>query len=292
MHAVLPTMPQSDLSRIPCANAMLPVPYQITRTKRENHDTFTIELAAVGAPTNFEFKPGQFNMIYVHGVGEVPISISGDSAKTDHIIHTTRAVGPVTRAMQKLKRGDMIGVRGPFGTSWPMQTAERHDVVIVTGGIGLAPLRPAIYHILKAREHYDHFTLLYGGRTPADLLFTKELEQWAKRKDVELLVTVDRAVEAWRGNIGVVTTLISQSQFRADRTVAMICGPEMMMKFTILTLQTRGIKSENIYISMERNMKCAIGLCGHCQYGAEFICKDGAVFPFERIERLFKIREL
>jgi len=273
------------------SDPMMPEPYRIARVKRENYDTFTLELTHAQIPTDFRFQPGQFNMLYVYGVGEIPISISGDPARTDVITHTTRAVGNVTRALQRLRAGDVIGLRGPFGAAWPAPPPDR-DCVIVTGGIGLAPLRPVIYSALSSVAPRGKLVLLYGARTPRDLLFATELRSWSRRKNCEVRTTVDRADESWRGNIGVVTTLIPQAGFTPAGAVALVCGPEIMMRFTVKALQARGVPAENIYLSMERNMKCAVGFCGHCQFGPEFICKDGPVFPFPRIERLLTIREL
>jgi NAD(P)H-flavin reductase len=271
---------------------MLPIAYRIAGVRKENHDTFTIELTAVDGETKFTFAPGQFNMLYIHGVGEVPISISGDPGETDRIVHTTRIVGAVTRAMHKLRRDDVIGLRGPFGTGWPVEAARGRDVVIVTGGIGLAPLRPVLRQIIAGRKQFGRVSLLFGARTPDDLFYLRELETWRKKHNIEVRMTVDRADAQWRGNVGVVTTLISPIEFDPGNVVAMLCGPEVMMRFTIMALRGRGMSEKSIFISMERNMKCAVGFCGHCQYGPEFICKDGPVFPFQRIERLFAIREL
>lgn len=275
---------------------MLPEPYRIERVRRETHDIFTLELRPVnGAPVRC-FAPGQFNMLYVFGTGESAISISGDAAQSDRLIHTIRAVGVVTKALQKLKRGDVIGVRGPFGSAWPVVEAEGRDVVIVTGGIGLAPLRPAIYHVLANREKYGRFVLLSGSRSPRDLLFARELEKWRGQVDFDVEVTLDTATSDdgnnWRGNVGVVTTLIPKAQFDAHDSVAMICGPEVMMRFTVQELTKRGLSADRIFVTMERNMKCAIGFCGHCQFGAHFVCKDGPVFRFDRIAALFGKREI
>jgi len=271
---------------------MVPRPYRVERVRQETSDTFTMELESEGGPRDLPFAPGQFNMLYAFGVGEVPISISGDPARRSVLIHTTREVGMVTRAMRKLKTGDSLGVRGPFGVGWPVKEARGADVVIVAGGIGLAPLRPALCQVLAARNYYGKVVLLYGTRTPADILFRRELQQWHSRFDLEVHVTVDRAMGNWRGNVGVVTSLIRRALFDPDSTVAMVCGPEVMMRFTVQELETRGVSAENIYISMERNMKCAVGFCGHCQYGPTFICKDGPVFSYDRIRRLFAIREI
>ena len=269
------------------ANPMLTHAYSVKRIQQETYDTFTLELKPKGNIQTKSFAPGQFNMLYAFGVGEVPISISGDPAKREALVHTTRAVGAVTNAMWKLRRGDMVGVRGPFGTSWPMKEAKGCDVVIVAGGIGMAPLRPSLYQLLSERQDYGKAFLLYGARTPADLLYQKEMEQWQARSDLEVDITVDRALRWWRGNVGVVTTLIPKANFDPTSTIAMVCGPEIMMRFTIAELQRRGLRDESIYISMERNMKCGFGFCGHCQLGPFFVCKDGPVFRYDRIKPFF-----
>ena len=285
-------MPGTDRQgRRDARDQMLPTPYRIVRRRRENHDTFTIVLEAVEGPTHFVFTPGQFNMLYVHGVGDAPISISGEPSCPECVVHTIRAVGAVTRAMARLAPGDVIGVRGPFGTGWPAADARDRDLVIVAGGIGLAPLRPCIYARLQARIRDRRSVVLYGARTPGDLLYSAELRTWARR-GMDVQVTVDRATQNWRGGVGVVTALVAQAGFNPGQAVALVCGPEIMMRFAVRALQSRGIAPDRIFLSMERNMKCAVGFCGHCQYGPEFICRDGPVFAFPRIERLFTIREL
>jgi NAD(P)H-flavin reductase len=201
-------------------------------------------------------------------------------------------VGVVTRNLRRLKKGDVIGLRGPFGSGWPVEEAVGKDVVIVTGGIGLAPLRPAIYHILQHRKEYGRVVILYGARSPRDILYPNELQQWRSRFDLQVRVTVDQSQEDWSGTVGVVTILIPKARFDAANTVAMVCGPEIMMHFTVQELMNCGMKDRDIYISMERNMKCAVGLCGHCQYGPQFMCKEGPVFPFHKIKNFFKIREI
>lgn len=271
---------------------MLPVPYRIEKLHHETVDTFTIELVPMEHSGGFSFLPGQFNMIYVFGVGEVPISISSDPLNTRTFRHTTRVVGSVTRSMGHLKRGDILGVRGPFGTHWPVEEAEGRDVVVVTGGIGLAPLRPVLYRLMAQRERFHKIVLLYGSRTPEDILYRRELERWRSKFDLEIQVTVDRGTRDWRGNVGVVTTMIGRAPFDPTNTVAFACGPELMMRFAVMELQRRGLPSERIYLTMERNMKCAIGFCGHCQYGPTFVCKDGPVFRFDRIERIFGKAEI
>ncbi|MCC6145878.1 MAG: FAD/NAD(P)-binding protein [Candidatus Hydrogenedentes bacterium] len=274
------------------AEPMAPRTYRIQRVRRETEDTFTLELAQTDGPAPPRFAPGQFNMLYVYGMGEVPISISGNPYTPETLVHTTRAVGTVTNAMSGLRAGHMMGVRGPFGTCWPVEQAEGMDIVIIAGGIGLAPLRPLIYSIMERREHFGRVVLLYGTRTPEDILFRKELEQWRGRFDAEVLITVDRATGTWRGHVGLVTKLIPRAPFDPYQSVAYVCGPEIMMTYALEALHQRGIAKERMFLSMERNMKCAVGFCGHCQFGPAFICKDGPVFRYDRIERLLSVREI
>jgi len=220
-------------------------------------------------------------------VGEVPISISSDPSQKSAFQHTTRVVGTVTSALKRLKKGDTVGIRGPFGSCWPLAEAVGGDCLIVAGGIGLAPLRPVIYSILAQRQKYKRVVVLYGTRKREDILFARELERWRGKLDLEIQVTIDRGGPEWRGNVGVVTTLIAQAPLDPANTTAMVCGPEVMMRFTLMELQRRGIPAERVYLSMERNMKCAVGFCGHCQYGPTFVCKDGPVFRFDRIAAVF-----
>jgi NAD(P)H-flavin reductase len=264
----------------------------VQQVRRETHDTFTLELEPMKGSAGSSFRAGQFNMLYVFGVGEIPISISSDPTNCDKLMHTTREVGTVTKAMGKLKRGDVIGVRGPFGTPWPIEQAEGVDVVIIAGGIGLAPLRSALYQLLAKRDRYEKIVLLYGTRTPNDILYRRELQRWRAQFDMEVYITVDRAIGGWRGNVGVVTSLIPRAPFDARSAIALVCGPEIMMRFTVLELERRGVPPHQIYISMERNMKCGIGICGHCQFGPSFVCKDGPVFRYDRVQHLFEKREI
>ena len=270
----------------PKHDVMVPQTYHVRQVHRETHDTFTLDLEPESGNVP-AFAPGQFNMLYLFGVGEVPISISGDPTTPRVLMHTTREVGSVTRVMHNLKRGDTLGVRGPFGTAWPVDEAEGSDIVIVCGGIGLAPLRPALYKILAQRDKFGKVVLLYGTRSPNDILFKRELQRWRAHFDLDIYVTVDRAIANWRGNVGVVTTLIPKAPFDPLSTIAMVCGPEVMMRFTVSELRKRGVKSDRIYVSMERNMKCGIGCCGHCQFGPDLVCRDGPVFRFDRLEPLF-----
>jgi NAD(P)H-flavin reductase len=268
------------------ADPMVPQLYRVQRVRREIPDTFTLVLEPEEGVEIPPFASGQFNMLYVFGVGEIPISISGDPARRRPLVHTTRAVGTVSKAMRELKPGDVIGVRGPFGSHWPIERAMGKDVVIVAGGIGLAPLRSAMYQVISEREKYGKVVLLYGARTPEDILYRREVEHWRAHFDLEVYVTVDNATGKWRGSVGVVTRLIPRAPFDPQNTIAMVCGPEVMMRFTATELQKRGVAAENMYVSMERNMKCAVGLCGHCQYLPYFVCKDGPVFQYSQVQEL------
>lgn len=279
-------MSTTQVDAIASVDAMRPILYRVQRMRREMADTFTLELEPEDASEIPPFATGQFNMLYVFGVGEIPISISGDPARRRPLVHTTRAVGTVSKAMRELKVGDVIGVRGPFGSHWPIEHAEGKDVVIVAGGIGMAPLRSAMYSITAQREKYAKVVLLYGARTPSEMLYRRELENWRAHFDLEVHVTVDRATGIWHGSVGVVTRLISRAPFDPLNTLAFVCGPEVMMRFTAAELEKRGVAAEQIYISMERNMKCAIGLCGHCQYGPYFVCKNGPVFRYKDVQQL------
>ncbi|MBI4613544.1 MAG: FAD/NAD(P)-binding protein [Planctomycetes bacterium] len=269
----------------------LPEPFRVIERMDETSDTATLVLDAAGRPGGFSFAPGQFNMVYLFGAGEVPISVSGDPALPHLLVHTIRAAGSVTRPLAAARPGDRIGIRGPYGNPWPLAEAKGQDVVVASGGLGIAPLRPAIYHILAHRADYARFILLHGARTPADILYPKEIAEWRGRFDLEVHVTVDRAEGGWRGQVGVVTTLFPRIVFDPARTVALICGPEVMMRFTIREFQNRGVPDERIFVSVERNMKCGMGLCGHCQLGPRFICREGPVLRYDRIAPFFGKRE-
>jgi NAD(P)H-flavin reductase len=255
----------------------------------ETHDTFTLELDPGDGVAGF--RPGQFNMLYVFGTGEVPISLSGNPGRPRTLVHTTRAVGNVTTAMRRLRRGGVLGVRGPLGRPWPLEDAVGKDVVIVAGGIGLAPLRPLLYEIVTQRSHFGRVALLYGARSPDDLLFRSELERW-RAAGIAVSITVDRASSGWPGDVGVVTMFVQREPIDPANAIAFVCGPEIMMRFAADTLVRRAVPGERIFVSMERNMQCAVGFCGHCQFGPEFVCKDGPVFPYERVRALLGLREI
>ena len=264
-------------------------PWRVTATRAESHDTVTLELEP---PEPFAFEPGQFNMLRVPGIGEVPISISGDPTRPGPVLHTIRDVGAVTHALCTLAPGQAVGVRGPYGTSWPVRAAEGGDVVIVAGGIGLPPLRPAIYHVLAHPDSYGRLVLLYGARTPADLLFTGELGAWRARPGVTVEVTVDSAGRDWHGSVGVVPDLIAKAAFDPAATVAFTVGPEIMMRFAVRALLAAGVTEDRVFLSMERDMQCAAALCGHCQLGPFLLCRDGPVLGYRPLARWMGVREL
>ena len=275
----------------PARDPMLPSAYRVTSKRQELDDTWTLDLEPANGEAVGEFGPGQFSMLYAFGSGEVPISVSGGGGPGQPLVHTVRAVGAATRAICAAEPGEQLGVRGPFGTSWPLEAAAGGDVVVVTGGIGLAPLRLAVERLVAKREDFGSVSLLYGARSPAEMLYPEQLEGWGEA-GIAVATTVDTAPSGWQGRVGLVTTLIPEASFEGARTTAFVCGPEVMMRFVARALRDREIPAERIHLSLERNMKCAIGHCGHCQLAREFVCKDGAVFPLDRIEPLLGIREL
>jgi len=245
--------------------------------------TYDLRFPSESMRDAWRFAPGQFNMLYLPGAGEIAISISDDPQRREGIAHTIRIAGNVTLTLAALPAGATLGLRGPFGTSWPLDACIGRDVVLVCGGIGLAPLRPAIYALLHDRDRFGSITLMYGARSPDTLLFASEFADW-ERQGIEVQTTVDRSAPGWNGNVGVVTQLLEQSRsFDPANAVLLCCGPEIMMRFTLLSAERRGMSREQVWVSTERNMQCAVGLCGHCQLGPAFICKDGPVFRYDTI---------
>ncbi|GLV53503.1 Ni/Fe hydrogenase subunit gamma [Dictyobacter sp. S3.2.2.5] len=271
---------------------MLPRWYRIRRRQDELPNIVTFELEETDNSKPLPFSCGQFNMLYAFGVGEIPISISGDPDHPEQMVHTIRAVGNVSSALCAMQPGAVLGVRGPFGHSWPLEQARGKDLLLIAGGVGLAPLRSVMYHVIAHREDFGRVTLLYGARTPEDILYRADCEHWRGRLDLDVVVTVDRASERWRGSVGVVPKLIGRAFFDPLNTLAFVCGPEIMMRFVVNELERCGVPCEGIYISMERNMKCAIGHCGHCQYGPTFVCKDGPVLAYRQVRDLLFKREI
>jgi NAD(P)H-flavin reductase len=270
---------------------MLPERFRVAERRQETGDTWTLELEPVDSQAPFTFLPGQFTMLYAFGAGEVPISISGDPGAPERLVHTVRTVGAASGAICRTETGRMLGVRGPFGSHWPVEDATGRDVVVVAGGIGLAPLRPVIYEVLSRRDRFERALLLYGGREPEQLLYAGEFDEWRDR-GLDVMTTVDIAPAGWPGRVGVVPKLIERAPFDLATAVAYVCGPEAMIRFSAEALIDRGIGADRVHVSMERNMKCAVGHCGHCQLGPEFVCRDGPVFTFERMRTAFTLREV
>ena len=273
----------------------LPRPYRVVSRRVDTGDTVTLELAHDAEPLP-AFAPGQFAMLTAYGIGEVPISVSGlpepGDSRARRLAHTLRAVGAVTRALHATAPGAVIGVRGPFGTSWNVASAAGQDVVIVAGGIGLAPVRPVLQAVLAERSRYGDVVLLVGARTPADLLYPDELRRWGATAGVQVGVTVDRPSDGWTGHVGVVPALIPGARFDPARSVAFVCGPEVMMRFTARALLACGLPATRLRVSLERNMRCGVGWCGHCQLGPLLLCRDGPVVDYARAEPLINVREL
>lgn len=275
------------------ANPWLPHPATIREITPEVPGISTYRLALVDRhiAEQFRFQPGQFNMLYLPGFGESAISISSDPEDKETLLHTIRAAGNVTRALSRLQPGAQLGVRGPFGAGWPLDRCKGMDLVIAGGGVGMAPLRPVIYHVLRHRADFKRVILLYGARTPADLLYTAEYDRW-RAGDVDVDVTVDIGDANWRGTIGVVPVLFYRLRLDPAKTAVMTCGPEIMMRFVIFEALARKVPQDRIYLSMERNMRCAVGFCGNCQLGSNFVCKDGPVFTYRQMAPYLHLEDL
>ncbi|GMU23788.1 MAG: oxidoreductase [Phycisphaerae bacterium] len=276
------------------SETMFPVPVQIVDVHEENFNTrtFTMRIEDATARESYRWIPGQFNMIYVPGVGEAAISISADPEERGVIGHTIRVVGSVTRAINRMGKGGMVGLRGPFGRGWPLDQLDGGDIVLVAGGIGLAPLRPVVYWLLRNRPRFRRVMLLYGCRTPEDRLYGAELDRWSSQEAIDVLVTVDNATSGWVGPVGVVTKLLQRIKVYADRTTVMVCGPRMLNRAAAWSFLQLHVPPERLFLSLERNMHCGFGQCGHCQYGSKFVCKDGPVFAFNEIADIFAKEEI
>lgn len=275
-------------------NSWVPLPARIVRIKSENFNTrtFSLEFCDESIRRVYRFAAGQFNMVYVPGVGEAAISISSDPERPELLEHTIRLVGTVTRAIGRMNEGDVVGLRGPFGRGWPIEQLKGHDVVILGGGIGLAPLRPVIYSLLQHRDWCRRIVLLYGCRTPEDRLYVEELEQWGNDPNLDALVTVDNATTGWTGPVGVVTNLLRRLKVNAEKTIVIVCGPRILNRVAAWNFLQLHVPPSQVYVSLERNMNCGFGRCGHCQYGSKFVCRDGPVFCFSEIEKIFAKEEI
>lgn len=269
---------------------LIPELYQIKTITHHTADVFTLTLAATAESKDRSFLPGQFNMLYHFSFGEVAISLSGDPSQHHELVHTIRAVGCVTKRMQELKAGEEIGVRGPFGSSWPLLKKDC-DVLVIAGGIGLAPLRPVLFELAAHKNQYRDITLLYGARCPQEIIYHQDLEKWQKQ-GIKIETTVDYADVGWLGQVGVVTSLIQKNIKAPKNMLVFICGPEIMIKFAVHALLAAQVEESFIFMSLERNMQCAVGFCGRCQYGPYFLCKDGPVFSYAQLQHWLMIKEL
>jgi NAD(P)H-flavin reductase len=270
--------------------ATTPQRYRVVARDVETADTVTLTLASVDEPVGAPL-PGQFMMITAFGRGEVPISVSGGNGSGE-LVHTVRVVGPVTQALHAALPDTIVGVRGPYGTDWGVASSPNRDLLFVAGGIGLAPLRPAIRAAVESGRHRGRIVVLVGARTPDDLLFRDDMTAWDRRPDIAFGLTVDQAKAGWAGNVGLVTSLVKRANVDPNRTTAFLCGPEVMMRVVARCLTDRGLAETDILVSLERNMRCGVGLCGHCQLGPLLVCRDGAVVSLDQSGLLLATKEL
>jgi NAD(P)H-flavin reductase len=275
---------------------MVPLPYVVTRAHRETYDTVTLVLEAEATPLP-AWQPGQFTMLYAFGIGEIPISVSGDPQRPERLVHTVRDVGAVSHAIAEARPGTVLGVRGPYGRGWTAYDWSGRDVVVVAGGLGLAPLRPVVYTLLADRRRFGRVTLVLGARSPDDLIFTREYEAW-RSCGMDVRVTVDNPQQAdpgdapWSGRVGMVTGPLAETVLDAEGTTAFLCGPEAMMTSAAAALTARGVPEHRILLSLERSMKCGIGVCGHCQLGPDLICREGPCVTYAHVAPLLAVKEL
>ena len=269
---------------------MLPVPYAVAERHVETVDSATLVLDPVNEVLP-RFEPGQFTMLCVPGVGEVAISISGANGD-GALCQTIRDVGAVSRALHGAQPGTRLGVRGPFGTGWQVGSAAGHDVVVVAGGVGLAPLRPVVLALLADRASFRRAIVIVGARNPSEFLFREQLLGWTQHPELEVELTVDVPTSDWAGPVGFVTEPLARLDIDPTRTIAFLCGPEPMMRFSAGVLVRKGVPAQHIRVSLERNMKCGVGLCGHCQLGPLLVCRDGPVVTYDVAEPLLSVREL
>jgi len=273
---------------------LVPWEAEVVDTATESPGIVTLHLRATDSAIRegYRFLPGQFNMLYLFGVGEVPISISSDPDEPEILGHTVRAVGRVTDKLVDLGPGDRLGVRGPFGSPWPLTRAEGRDLLVVTGGLGCAPVVSVIDYVMARRDRFGHLTILQGVKHGQDLIWRQRYQQWEREPDTDVGLAADVAGANWPGHVGLVTELFDRFNFRPEATETMMCGPEPMMRAAAGDLEQRGFDPGAIWLSMERNMHCAVARCGHCQFGSHFVCRDGPVFPYDRVRELLAVKGL
>lgn len=262
----------------------------VVERTQESPTIFTLQLrlSDAAAQAAYRFAPGQFNMLYLHGVGEVAISIMSDPEDRSGIGHTIRAVGRVTQGLAALKPGDSIGLRGPFGRGWPLQEMEGRDVVLVTGGLGCAPVVSVIHYVLKRRQRYGKLVIIQGVKHADDLIWRDQYTRWTTLPDTQVLLAANECAALWPWHIGCVTELFGRARFNPEHAVVMMCGPEGMMRAAAENALQYGLPESSLYLSMERNMQCAVGRCGHCQLGGAFVCRDGPVFNWGEVKFLLE----
>ncbi len=249
--------------------------------------TLRLQLTDPEVRRNYSFQPGQFNMLYLMGVGEIAISVVSDPANTEYIDHTIRKVGRVTQGFHELGKGDRIGLRGPFGKGWPIQAAEQRDIVVITGGLGCAPVVSVINYVSMRRYRYARLNILQGVKHSSDFIWRERYERWRELPDTRVLLAADAGDPLWPWHIGKPTDLFGQLEFDPENVSVMMCGPEGMMQAAVQHLHKRGVATDDIWLSMERNMQCGTGHCGHCQYGGFFVCRNGPVFNYRDVQPLF-----
>jgi sulfhydrogenase subunit gamma (sulfur reductase) len=263
----------------------------VSRTQ-ESPTIFTLQLRLddAAAQAAYRFAPGQFNMLYLYGVGEAPISIMSDPSDRDSIGHTIRVLGRVTHGLSNLKPGDQVGLRGPFGRGWPLQEIGGHDLVLVTGGLGCAPVVSVIHYVLKRRARFGKLVIIQGVKHAEDLIWRDQYDQWSRLPDTQVLVAASEGAALWPWHVGHMADLFSLARFNPQRAAAMMCGPEGMMRAAADSLLQRGLPESRLFLSMERNMQCAVGRCGHCQLGGSFVCRDGPVFNWGQVKSMLAHR--
>ncbi len=275
----------------PDTNLLLPYEAEVVAREQESTNIFSLRLRLTDDAVRaaFRYAPGQFNMLYLYGVGEVPISIVNDAQGGEELIQTVRSLGRVTRGLAQLKVGDRIGLRGPYGRGWPLAAAQGKDVLVITGGLGCAPVVAVIHHVLRHRSQYGHLTIIQGVRHSDDLIWREQYDRWRAEPETTVLLAADKAGPGWSWHVGLVTELFREMDFDPQRTMAMLCGPELMMRASAEHLSARGLPESALYLSMERNMQCAVARCGHCQFGSRFVCRDGPVFAYTDIKNLLGV---
>ncbi len=274
------------------ASGRIPMEAEIVERRQESSSVFTLRLRLLDEHhrRQYRFEPGQFNMVYLHGVGEVAISIVSDDRNSHLLDHTIRGVGRVTKGLEQLQQGDVIGLRGPFGRGWPMEQARGRDIVVVTGGVGCAPVVSALSHIKRRRKRYGRVAIVEGVRHCSDLIYSDRFERWQRMEDTQVLLCTSEPSAPWPWHTDRVTEHLDEMEIDPSRATALLCGPEGMMTSAAVALERLGVDSPSIWLSMERNMQCGAGYCGHCQIGSRFVCRDGPVFNWTEIRDLLAVR--